>query len=145
MFVALRDAGDALPAAAAVMSPWADLGLTGASVTTKAGVDPALTADGLRRRAADYAPDADLTAPTISPVHARLHGLPPLLIQAGSHEILLDDALRLAASAARDDVDVTLSVTRGVPHVFQGFAGVLEEGAQALDQMGSFLRRHLVS
>ena len=143
MLVALRDAGDTLPAAAAVMSPWADLGLTGESVTAKAGVDPALTAEGLHRRAADYAPGADLTTPTISPVHADLRGLPPLLIQAGSHEILLDDALRLAARAARDDVAVELSVTPNVPHVFQGFAALLDEAGQALDAIGAFLRRFL--
>jgi monoterpene epsilon-lactone hydrolase len=78
-------------------------------------------------------------------VFADLSGLPPLLIQVGSHEILLDDddAVRLAARAAGADVAVTLQVTPGVPHVFQGFAAVLEEGETALRNVGIFLRTYL--
>jgi acetyl esterase/lipase len=74
-----------------------------------------------------------------------LAGLPPLLVQAGSDEILLDDATRLAARAAASDVAVTLQVTPGVPHVFQGFAAVLDEGATALANAGAFLRGHLTA
>ena len=72
-----------------------------------------------------------------------LAGLPPLLIQAGSHEVLLDDAIRLAARAARDDVAVTLDVVPGVPHVFQAFAALLDEGEAALTRAGAFLREHI--
>jgi epsilon-lactone hydrolase len=138
-----RDAGLPLPSAAVLMSPWADLTLTGASMTGKAAADPALTAAGLARRARDYAAGSDLAQPLISPVSGNLSGLPALLIQVGSDEILLDDATRLAARAAAGDVPVTLQVTPGVPHVFQGFAAVLDEGAAALTAAGAFLRDHL--
>jgi acetyl esterase/lipase len=90
------------------MSPWADLTLTGDSMTGKAAADPALTPAGLARRGRDYAGGHDPADGRISPLFADLAGLPPLLIQAGSHEILLDDATRLAARAAAADVPVTL-------------------------------------
>jgi epsilon-lactone hydrolase len=143
--LAARDAGLPLPSSAMLMSPWADLTLAGPSMTGKAGADPALTAAGLRRRALEYAAGQDLAQPLISPVFGNLAGLPPLLIQAGSDEILLDDATRLAARAASSDVAVTLQVTPGVPHVFQGFAAVLDEGAAALASAGAFLRGHLTA
>ena len=81
----------------------------------------------------------DASDPQISPIFGDLSGLPPLLIQVGSHEILLSDALRLAGRAAIDDVAVTLEVTPGVPHVFQGFAAMLDEGDAALDRASTFL------
>jgi len=141
--LAARDVGLPLPSSAVLMSPWADLTLTGPSMTGKAAADPALTAAGLRRRARDYAAGQDLAQPLISPVFGNLTGLPALLIQAGSDEILLDDATRLAARAAACDAAVTLQVTPRVPHVFQGFAAVLEEGADALTSVGAFIRSHL--
>jgi acetyl esterase/lipase len=143
--LAARDAGLPLPSSAVLMSPWADLTLAGPSMTGKAAADPALTAAGLRRRALDYAAGQDLAQPLISPVLGDLAGLPALLIQVGSDEILLDDATRLAARAAACDVAVTLQVTPGVPHVFQGFAAVLDEGAAALESAGAFLRDHLTA
>ena len=137
----IKDAGLPLPAATLLMSPSADLTLSGDSIVGKASVDPALTPDGLRRRAADYtAPDTDLTDGLVSPIFADLHGLPPLMIQAGSHEILLDDAVRLAARAAAADVSVRLEITPEVPHVFQAFAALLDEGDAALTGGGAFLR-----
>jgi len=96
----------------------------------------------VRRWAALYVADGDAEDSLISPLFADLTGLPPLLIQAGSHEILLDDATRLATSAAAADV-ATLDVTPGVPHVFQAFAEVLDEGDAALIRVASFLRSHL--
>ncbi|MBJ7287964.1 alpha/beta hydrolase [Williamsia sp.] len=140
--VALRARGVPMPASAVVFSPWADLTLSGRTIHTKSGVDPALTAAGLRTRAADYVGSADPTDPLVSAVHADLTGLPPLLVQAGSDEILLDDALRVVAAAAMADVAVTLQITPGVPHVFQAFAAILTEGAAALDAAGEFLRAH---
>jgi acetyl esterase/lipase len=125
------------------MSPWADLTLSGVSISGKAAVDPALTPEGLRRRAADYVATGDPAAQLVSPIFADLTGLPPLLIQAGSHEILLDDATRLAARAAAADVAVRLEITPGVPHVFQGFTAMLDEGDAALTNAGEFLRAHL--
>lgn len=144
VLLAAREAGLPQPAAAVLMSPWVDLAGTGATVTTKAAVDPIITAEAIGLRAADYLSGSgtDPGDAGASPVHADLTGLPPLLIQVGSHEVLLDDAVRLAARAAHDDVDVTLDVTAGVPHVFQAFAAHLDEGEAALSRAGTFLRSH---
>jgi monoterpene epsilon-lactone hydrolase len=141
--VALKAAELPQPAAALLMSPLADLTLSGDSIAEKAAVDPALTPEGLRIRSADYVATGDAADALISPVFADLHGLAPLLIQAGSHEILLSDATRLAARAAAADVAVHLEVTPAVPHVFQGFAAVLGEGDAALQAGAEFLRAHL--
>jgi epsilon-lactone hydrolase len=139
---AIGRAGLPQPASVVLMSPWADLAGTGDSIKTKAYVDPVITADAVRVRARDYLGGADAADPAVSPVYASLAGLPPLLIQAGSDEILLDDAIRLAARAAHDDVAVTLDVTPGVPHVFQAFAAILDEGEAALTRAGAFLHAH---
>jgi acetyl esterase/lipase len=141
--VALKHAGLPQPSAAVLMSPWADLTLSSESISGKAAVDPALTPEGLRRRAVDYVAAGDRTAELVSPIFADLTGLPPLLIQAGSHEILLDDATGLAARAAAADVAVRLEVTPGVPHVFQGFTAMLDEADAALTSASEFLRAHL--
>ena len=138
---AIGRAGLPQPASVVLMSPWADLAGTGDSIKTKADVNPVITADAVRVRARDYLGGADACDPAVSPVYASLVGLPPLLIQAGSHEILLDDAIRLATRAAYDGA-VTLDVVPGVPHVFQAFAAVLDEGEAALTRVGAFLREH---
>jgi acetyl esterase/lipase len=138
--VAIKNAGLPQPSSAAVFSPWTDLTLSGDSVVGKAGVDPALTPEGLRVRARDYLGPADPSTPLASPIFADLTGIAPLLIQVGSHEILLDDAVRLAARAAAQDVSVELQVWPGVPHVFQAFAAVLEEGEAALGAAAAFTR-----
>jgi acetyl esterase/lipase len=137
--LALRDACKTLPSSALLMSPYADLTLSGESVVDKEALDPLLTPDGLRRRLTDYVADSDASDPYISPVYGDLAGLPPMLIQVGSHEILLSDAIRLAARAATADVAVTLDVVPGVPHVFQAYAAVLDEGDAALDRAATFL------
>jgi epsilon-lactone hydrolase len=138
--LAIRDAGLPLPVAGLVLSPWLDLATSGPGIEARAHVDPALTPGGLRTRARDYLGGLDPAAPEVNPLHADLTGLPPLLIQVGSYEILLDDAARLAAKAAADHVQVVLDVTPRVPHVFQAFAGLLDEGGDALDRAASFLR-----
>jgi monoterpene epsilon-lactone hydrolase len=140
--LAARDQGLPQPAAAAVFSPWADITRSGASMRTKDGADPLFNFDVIGWYADRYVPAGDRSAPLASPVFANLTGLPPLLIQAGSREVLLDDAVRLAANAARDDVDVVLQVTSGVPHVFQRVAG-LDEAGEALDEAARFLMRHV--
>jgi epsilon-lactone hydrolase len=137
--LALRDAGTPLPSCAYLMSPYADLTLSGETFLEKQALDPILTPVGVRLRVPDYVAGADASDPHISPVFGDLTGLPPLLIQAGSHEILLSDALRLAARAATADVPVTLEVTPGVPHVFQGYAAMLDEGNTALNRAAAFL------
>lgn len=143
LMVHLREHQLPMPAAALVMSPWADLSMTSATLQSKADVDPALTESGLRVRAADYLGPHDPKDPLASPALADLRALPPLLIQVGSHEVLLGDALKLAIQAATDDVAVTLEVTPGMPHVFQGFAAILDEGAAALDSAARFIRAAL--
>jgi acetyl esterase/lipase len=143
LLLALRDAGLALPSCAYLMSPYVDLTLSGATLVEKQDLDPILTPEGLRLRVPDYVGGDDETNPRISPILGDLEGLPPLLIQAGSHEILLSDALRLADRAARDDVPVALEVTPGVPHVFQGFAAILDEGDAALAKASAFLTAQL--
>jgi len=117
-----RDHGLPLPAAAFVMSPYADLTLA---------------------RIPDYTAGHDAAAGLISPVFAELSGLPPLIIQAGTHEVLLDDAIRLARQAATADVEVTLDITPRVPHVFQAYYAILDEAAAALDRAGQLLSAHL--
>jgi monoterpene epsilon-lactone hydrolase len=141
--LALREAGVPLPSCGYLMSPYADLTLSGESLAEKREVDPLLTPDGLRARVPDYVGEADASDPRISPIFGDLKGLPPLLIQVGSHEILLSDALRLAARAAICDIPVTLEVTPGVPHVFQAYAGLLDEAATALDRASEFLKTQL--
>ncbi|SEL31373.1 alpha/beta hydrolase [Streptacidiphilus jiangxiensis] len=145
MLVAARDQGLPMPAAGVLFSPYADLSLSGASMTAKAAVDPSFTAAAIAVRAKDYLGPADASDPLVSPVFADLRGLPPLLVQAGSHEVLLDDAVRLASRAAADDVPVTLDVTPGVPHLFQAFAAMLDEGDAALRRVTDFLARTLGS
>lgn len=140
--VALKEAGLPQPSSAVVFSPWADLTLSGDSLTGKADVDPALTAKGLQIRARDYLGETDPATPLASPVFADLTGLAPLLIQVGSHEILLDDAVRLAARAAAHDVAVELQVWPQVPHVFQGFAALLDDADAALTSAAAFTRAH---
>ena len=138
-----RDRGLPLPAAALAMSPYADLTLAGTTLETKGKADPLLSREALQARIADYTAGQDAALPLISPVFADLTGLPPLIIQAGTHEVLLDDALRLAGRAATADVAVALDVTPGVPHVFQAYYQILDEAAAALDRAGLFLSAQL--
>ena len=138
-----RDHGLPLPAAAFVMSPYADLTLAGATMETKRDADPLLSPEALQARVADYTAGHDAALGLISPIFAELSGLPPLLIQAGTHEVLLDDALRLAQQAARADVAVTLDITPHVPHVFQAYHAILDEATAALDRAGQLLSAHL--
>ncbi|HET6295660.1 MAG TPA: alpha/beta hydrolase [Kribbella sp.] len=138
-----RDHGLPLPAAAFVMSPYADLTLTGVTMKTKGEVDTLMSRENLEARVADYTSGQDAALGLISPIFAELSGLPPLLIQAGTHEVLLDDAIRLAQQAASADVEVTLDITPGVPHVFQTFYPMLDEATAALDRAGQFLSAHL--
>jgi monoterpene epsilon-lactone hydrolase len=137
-----RDHGLPLPAAAFLMSPYADLTLTGTTMDTKHEVDPLLSRELLQPRVTDYTAGQDAALGLISPIFADLSGLPPLIIQAGTHEVLLDDAVRLARQAATADVEVTLDITPGVPHVFQTFHAVLDEATAALDRAGQALSAH---
>jgi acetyl esterase/lipase len=140
-----RDHGLPLPAAAYLMSPYADLTLAGTTMDTKHAADPLLSRDNLQSRIPDYTSGQDASLGLISPIFADLSGLPPLIIQAGTHEVLLDDAIRLVRQAATADVAVTLDITPGVPHVFQAYYPILDEAAAALDRGGQLLSAHLAS
>jgi epsilon-lactone hydrolase len=138
-----RDRGLPLPATALLMSPYADLTLAGTSLETRREVDPLLSREALQPRVTDYTAGQDAAQGLISPIFADLTGLPPLIIQAGTHEVLLDDAVRLAQRAITAEVEVTLDITPGVPHVFQAYYPILDEAAAALDRAGQLLSAHL--
>jgi epsilon-lactone hydrolase len=140
-----RDAGLPLPAAVLTFSALLDATLTGASMTTKAGVDPFLTREGLLSSGQAYLAGQDPLEPLLSPaVCADMTGFPPLLLQVGTNEVLLDDSTRLAQRALDAGVDVTLDVTADVPHVFQAFAATLDEADEALDRAALFLTQRLI-
>ncbi|TAJ49096.1 MAG: alpha/beta hydrolase [Herbiconiux sp.] len=131
----------ALPGALAVISPFADLALTGSSMTDKAADDPSLTPEGLARCAADYLGARPLRDADV--LGASLIHFPPTLVQVGTREILLDDSLRLAGALAAADVDVRLECWAGMVHVFPTFAGVLREGREAIESLGAFVRSRI--
>jgi acetyl esterase/lipase len=138
-----RDRGLPLPASAFLMSPYADLTLAGATMESRRAADPLLSPEALQARVPDYTAGQDAALGLISPIFADLSGLPPLIIQAGTHEVLLDDAVRLAERAITADVEVTLDITPGVPHVFQAYHAILDEATAALDRAGRLLSAHL--
>jgi epsilon-lactone hydrolase len=138
--LSLRDDGVALPAAGVCLSPWTDLTGSGESMKTKAAVDPMVQADNLAKMASAYLEGQDARAPLASPLFAELHGLPPLLIQVGTAETLLDDSTRLADKARRAGVDVTLEKWDDMIHVFQAFAFILPEAREAIQRIGGYLK-----
>jgi acetyl esterase/lipase len=143
--VALRDAGDQLPAAGVCISPWVDLEGLGASMTTKAGVDPIVQLPGLQWFANLYLSGADPRTPLAAPLYADLHGLPPLCIHVGTAETLLDDATRLAERAEAAGVTVTLEAWEDMIHVWHLFAAMLPEGQQAIARVGEYIQQHTVA
>jgi len=139
--VALRDAGDPLPAAAVCLSPWVDMEAVGESMTTKAQIDPLVSREGLLIYAKPYLGDADPRTPLAAPLYAELHGLPPLFIQVGTAEVLLDDATRLAEQAKSAGVNVTLEQWEEMIHMWH-FYPMVPEGQQAIEQISEFIRKH---
>jgi len=140
----LRDAGEAMPACAWLVSPWTDLTMSGETLATKDAVDPIIHKPYLGELADAYLPPAiDRRDPRVSPLYAELKGLPPLLVQVGSAETLLADATRFAAAAGEADVDVTLEVWPHMIHAWPLWNAVLAPGRQALASAGRFLGRHL--
>ena len=128
-----KKAGLRLPNSVVLLSPWVDLTQSGSSIETKAKVE------ALQVRADEYLAGADPRGPLVRPIFADLSGMPPMLIQVGSHEILLDDAVRLAAKAASDDVSVILDVIAGAFHVSQAFGAMLDKAKEALKRVATFL------
>jgi epsilon-lactone hydrolase len=142
--LALRDGGQPLPAGAVCISPWTDLALTGASMQEKVEEELVLDPDSLAKFAALYGAGQEVTDPLISPLYGDLTGLPPLLIQVGTDEILLDDAKRFAQKAEDADVDVMLTVWDGMFHVFHMFL-FFPETAEAIKEIADFINTRFKS
>jgi acetyl esterase/lipase len=140
--IAARDAGVRLPNAAVTISAWTDLACTGNTMRTRADVDPMVTEAVLSRMGQDYLQGGDARQPLASPLYAALRGLPPLLMQVGDAEVLLDDTTRVADKARAAGVDVTLEIYPEMIHIFQLFAPILPEGQQAIERIGAFIRAH---
>ena len=142
--LASRAAGLPMPAAIVAFSPGLDATRTGASLQTKAGIDPIFTREQLVGTGSLYLAGQDPRQELLSPaVIGDLTGLPPMLLQVGTNELLLDDATRMAERARAVEVDVILDVVAGVPHVFQAYAGRLDEADEALDRAALFLSQRL--
>ena len=139
--LALRDAGDPLPAAGVCLSPWVDMEGIGDSMTAKADVDPMVRKEGLVRMAGLYLDGADPRTPLAAPLYADLSGLPPLLIHVGTAETLLDDSTRLCERARAAGVDVTYESWDDMIHVWHIFAPLLPEGQQAVERVGEYVRQ----
>ena len=139
LVLAARREGLPLPAAVVVFSPWADLTLSGASMDTRGDFDPLFSRAHMEAYVDHYLAGHDPKDELASPLLADLTGLPPLLIQVGSAEVLLDDSLALAARAAEHEVDVSLDVVAGAPHVYQYNVGLMDEADAALTRAAAWL------
>ena len=139
--IALRDAGETLPAAAIPISPWTDMEGTGESMKTKVDLDPMVEPGGLLGMGKIYMGGGDPKQATASPLYADFTGLPPLLIQVGDLETLLDDATRVAASAEAVGVDTTLEIWPDMVHVWHLFAPMVPEGREAIERIGAFIQQ----
>jgi epsilon-lactone hydrolase len=141
--ITVREQRSPLPGAIVCLSPWVDLAMTGASMETKAGEDPIVSREMLQGWARLYLGSCDPQTPLASPLYADLRRLPPILIQVGSAEVLLDDSTRLAERASAAGVDTRLEVWPEMIHVWQMFAPILPEARQAIERIGQFVRKHL--
>ena len=134
-----RDEGVGLPACTILWSPWLDLELLGTTMSSRAASDPVIDPAWLEESAARYAGDTDRGDPQISPLRSDLRGLPPMLVQVGSEEVLLDDAERLVTRALAVQVDVTLETWSGMWHDWPAFAPTLPEGRRAIARAGEYV------
>ena len=134
--------GDPMPAAGISHSGWTDLANTGETFVTKAEEDPLIDKEMVDNMAAAYLGDRSRTIPLASPYYADLRGLPPLLMQVGGAEVLLDDTIRTAERAKEAGVDVTVKLWEGMPHVWQVFVNFLPEAQLSLEECGQFIRKH---
>jgi acetyl esterase/lipase len=142
MLAAARAEGLPMPACAVCLCPWTDLSCSGESMVSRAAEDPSVSLDILLPLVEMYLGDGDPLHPMASPLHADLRGLPPLLVQVGGAEVLLDDSTRLAERARAQGVNVRLEVWDDMFHVWQLFAPMLDEGQEAIDAIGRFMRLH---
>ena len=138
--LALRDRGLPLPACAWVISPWVDMEARGNTYATKAAVDPMISKDYILELARWYLAGTAPTTPLAGPIHADFRGLPPVLIQVGTAETLLDDSIALAARAGAADVRVTLEIWPDMIHAFPLFHQQLTDGRRAIAAAGAFIR-----
>jgi epsilon-lactone hydrolase len=143
LLLAIKAAGLAQPACAVAISPWVDMAGTGATMATKAAVDPVVQRDGLLEWGALYLGGADVQTPLASPIYGDLAGIAPLLIQVGSEETLLDDAIRLAAVAGHAQVPVRLFIAPEMIHVWHFFHPMLAPARSAIADAGAFVAAHL--
>jgi len=143
--LSLRDAGDPLPAAACLLSPWLDLAATGETMISNANRDPWFKAEDLPIVAKYYCKDEQMQHPLVSPVYADLSGLPPLYIQVGGDEILLSDSTRAADKVGAGGGEVDIEIWPGMWHVFQLFVHLMPESRRANRRLGAFVRRMLVA
>jgi len=141
--VAIREAGLAQPGCGWCLSPWIDMEMLGGSMESKAAIDPIVQKANILDMARLYLAGADPRSPFAAPLYADLAGLPPLLIQVGAAETLLDDAVRLAQRAGAADVRVDLQVWPEMIHIWPIYYPELRAGKQALDAAGTFIRRML--
>ena len=139
----LRDAHEELPACAWLISPWIDLTMSGSTLASKAAIDPLIHKEYLDELAHAYVPAGmDRKDPRVSPLYVDFRDFPPILIQVGSAETLLDDATRLAARAGAADVAVTLEIWPHMIHAWQLWNAHLGDGRRALARAGEFIRAH---
>jgi len=143
LMLLLRDQGRPLPAAGVLISPWTDLTLSGKSYLTRADLDPLDRWPVVHRLANLYVPSGALTAPLASPMFGDLRGFPPLFIQVGDHEVLLDDSLSFASKAQASDVDVELDVWPEMWHDWQMAAPAMPEANEAIDRIGCYVRQRV--
>lgn len=141
--VALRDAGDPLPLAAVLLSPWLDLTASGESIQSRARLDPLFRPTDMPATAAFYCDEDALSSPQASPVFADIDGFPPVFIQVGDHEILLSDATRMTDKLSAAGIPVTLQVWPEMWHVFQFFVGQMPEAGRAVRDIGRYIRSML--
>ena len=140
--MSLRDECRPLPSCLVCLSPWTDLACTGPTLESHGELDPMLPADGIRECAARYSSGQDPRNPSISPLYGNVEGLPPLLIQVGTHEVLLSDSERLAAAARAAGVETTLEVWDAMLHVWHLFAWCVPEARRAIRRIGEFVQSH---
>jgi acetyl esterase/lipase len=142
LMIALREAAEALPAGAVLLSPWTDLAVTGDSIRSVGRKDPFLSVAVLSKGARLYCTTTDPMHPLISPIYADLTGLPPMLIHVGTAERLFDDSVRLAERAREDGVGVDFEVWEGMFHVWHAFPRIPESKA-AIQEIGQFIRQNI--
>jgi len=142
VLLALKKHGDPMPACAVPLSPWVDLEGLGDSMTGKDAEDPMVHKPMIEQMGKTYVGTGNVRDPLAAPLYGDLRGLPPLLIQVGSRETLLDDAVRMTDKAKKAGVDVELDVWEGQIHVWQIFASRLDEGEKAIQKIGAFVHKH---